>query len=338
MEDSSGGVMPYRLEHIDALDWLRSADANSIEGVVTDPPYGIVEYQPEQLELRRNGKGIWRLPHVYDGSVRQPVPRFTVLSAEERSRLSAFYAELGFGLRRVLVPGAHVFIATNQLVSHIVYSALIGSGFEKRGEVVRIVQTLRGGDRPKNAHEEFPDVSVIPRSAWEPWGLFRKPVEGRIQDNLRKWRTGGLRRLSESEPFRDVVLSGRASSTERRIAPHPTLKPQAFLRQIVRAVLPLGEGTVLDPFMGSGSTIAAAAALGYKGIGLEVNKEYFDLASKAIPQLACLSVDTRIKRGLTAAIPEAVEEELEVSTFDLAPRRPSTSKSRMRNASSKGHV
>lgn len=48
------------------------------------------------------------------------------------------------------------------------------------------------------------------------------------------------------------------------------LKPQDFMRQIVRAALPLGKGIILDPFMGSGSTIAAAAYLGLASIGLEV--------------------------------------------------------------------
>jgi len=36
----------------------------------------------------------------------------------------------------------------------------------------------------------------MPRSMWEPWILFRKPIEGRVQDNLRKWKTGGFRRPS----------------------------------------------------------------------------------------------------------------------------------------------
>src|SRR6185503_16172150 len=111
-----------------------------------------------------------------------------------------------------------------------------------------------GGDRPKNAHEEFPDVSVMPRSGWEPWGLFRKPFAGRVQDNLRKWGTGGLRRISDDEPFSDVIKSSPTHVSEREIAPHPSLKPQAFMRQIVRAILPMGKGVILDPFMGGGST------------------------------------------------------------------------------------
>jgi DNA modification methylase len=133
----------------------------------------------------------------------------------------------------------------------------------------------------------------MPRSSWEPWGLFRKPCDGRVQDNLRKWKTGGLRRISEDEPFRDLIYSSPARGVEREIAPHPSLKPQHFMRQIVRASLPLGEGTILDPFMGSGSTIAAASAQGLRSIGLEVNAEYFDLAGRAIPRLAALEINDK---------------------------------------------
>ena len=58
------------------------------------------------------------------------------------------------------------------------------------------------------------------------------------------------------------------------------------MRQIVRAALPVGKGSILDPFMGGGSTIAAATACGLKSIGIEINEEYFQMAIKAIPKLA----------------------------------------------------
>jgi site-specific DNA-methyltransferase (adenine-specific) len=254
---------------------------------VTDPPYGLVEYSPQQLEKMQNGRGgVWRIPPAFDGCRRNPLPRFTVLTEAQRAELRTFFGRLAERLLPVLVPGAHVFIATNPLVSHLVYEPLIAAGFEKRGEIIRLVFTLRGGDRPKNAHQEFPWVSVMPKSCWEPWGLFRKPCEGRVQDNLRKWKTGGLRRISDKEPFKDLIASSPARGSERKIAPHPSLKPQAFLRQLVRAALPLGEGTILDPFMGSGSTIAAAAASGLESVGLEINPSYFAMAARAISALA----------------------------------------------------
>ena len=69
------------------------------------------------------------------------------------------------------------------------------------------------------------------------------------------------------------------------MAPHPSLKPQGFLRQLVRGVLPLGEGVVLDPFCGAGSTLAAAEVVGYRSVGIERDPEYFGLACQAIPRL-----------------------------------------------------
>ena len=273
--------------HGDAFDWLEKARPNSIHAVVTDPPYGLIEYTPREIEKLRSGRGgVWRIPPAFDNAVRKPLPRFTVLKDGDKERLEQFFDHLANLLMPVLVPGAHVFIATNPLVSHFVYLPFIRAGFEKRGEIVRVVQTLRGGDRPKNAHEEFDSVSVMPRSCWEPWGLFRKPCEGRVQDNLRKWKTGGLMRLSDSEPFRDLIYSSPARGFEKQAAPHPSLKPQDFMRQIVRASLPLSEGSILDPFMGSGSTVAAATSCGLDSIGIEIDSEYFELAKSAIPQLA----------------------------------------------------
>jgi len=61
-----------------------------------------------------------------------------------------------------------------------------------------------------------------------------------------------------------------------------------FMRIMVRALLPLGEGMIPDPFMGSGSTIAAAEAVGYTSTGLELDAQYSHLAQRAIPRLAAL--------------------------------------------------
>lgn len=279
----------YSLYLADCLAWLDQRSPNSIHAIVTDPPYGLKEYTAEEKQKLRRGKGgVWRIPPAFDGCVRSPLPRFTVLTEGDLSALRHFFSEFARRAYRVLVPGAHIFIATNPLLSHLVYLPLLEAGFEKRGEVIRLVQTLRGGDRPKNAHLEFADVTVMPRSSWEPWGLFRKPCEGRVQDNLRKWKTGGLRRISKDVPFNDVIASAPTRSEERQICPHPSLKPQAFMRQIVRASLPLGEGIVLDPFMGGGSTISAAVAVGYESLGVEVDPKFFGTARAAIPMLAAL--------------------------------------------------
>ena len=275
------------LYHADCFDWLERQPDNSIHAVVTDPPYGLHEYTPEQQEKMRNGKGgVWRIPPSFDGNVRAPLPRFTTLTDEQLEELQVFFFVWARLLLPKLAPGAHVVVASNPLLSYIVSSALADAGLERRGEIIRLVMTMRGGDRPKAAHEEFAEVSVMPRSMWEPWVVFRKLIEGRVQDNLRRWKTGGFRRPSLERPFGDVIPSAPTRKNERELAPHPSLKPQSFLRQVVRAVLPLGEGIVLDPFAGAGSTLAAAEAVGYTSIGVEIDERYFEMACKAIPKLA----------------------------------------------------
>ena len=279
------------LVEADCFAWLEARESESIHAVVTDPPYGLVEYSDrEQAKLRAGKGGVWRIPPSFDGHKRSPLPRFTVLTPGDLTALDFFFHRWARAILRVLVPGGQVMVASNPLLSYVVAGAVVRAGLERRGEVIRLTMTMRGGDRPKDAHEEFAEVSVMPRSMWEPWLIFRKPMEGRAQDNLRKWRTGGFRRPSSEQPFGDVISSSPTRATERAIAPHPSLKPQAFMRQIVRAVLPLAEGVVLDPFAGGGSTLAAAEAVGYESIGIERDSEYFKVAREAIPRLAALRV------------------------------------------------
>ncbi|WP_448537120.1 DNA-methyltransferase [Sphingobium yanoikuyae] len=278
------------LYHADCFDWLAAREESSIHAVVTDPPYGLTEYSQKELgKLRAGQGGVWRIPPSFDGHRRSPLPRFTIMTDSDRKELHAFFKRFAALIARVIVPGGNIVVATNPLLQHVVASAMSEGGLELRGSIARLTMTMRGGDRPKNAHEEFDEVSVMPRSQWEPWVVLRRPLEGRTQDNLRKWKTGGFRRPSADRPFGDVIKSSPTSATERSIAPHPSLKPQDFMRQVVRGALPLGEGIVLDPFAGSGSTLAAANAVGYQSIGIEADPKFVRLAADAIPKLALVS-------------------------------------------------
>lgn len=274
----------------DCLDWMAQAEPDSISAVVTDPPYGLVEYTKAQQQKLRSGRGgVWRIPPTFDGANRKPLPRFTILSTDERTAIHDYFKAWGAKLLPVVRPGGHVLIAGNPLVSPLVAYAMEDAGFERRGEIVRLVRTFRGGDRPKGAEDEWSFVSTMPRSCWEPWGLYRKPLsEPTVSRNLRRWGTGGLRRLSAETPFLDVIESGTTPDRERAVAPHPSVKPQAFLRQLVTAVLPNQSGTVLDTFAGCATTLAACEALGVDGIGIEVDPHYHRMAADAIPALARL--------------------------------------------------
>ena len=282
------------LVHADAIAWLGAQPDDSLHAVVTDPPYGVKEYDPDQLTKLAAGRGgVWRLPPVLDGHTRAPLPRFTALNPREREAIARFFRAWSAALVRPLRPGAHVFVAGNAFLSQLVFGAIVDGGLEFRGELIRLVRTLRGGDRPKNAEEEFPHVTTLPRGSYEPWGIFRKPLPKGLTIGacLRQWQTGALRDQRDGRQFEDVITSERTPKRERLLAEHPSLKPQSFLRRLVWAALPLGEGAVVDTFMGSGSTLAAASAMDLASVGVERSAEYFALARKAVPKLAALYPD-----------------------------------------------
>lgn len=300
------------LYHADCFDWLHAESARRrgepwLHAIVTDPPFGVIEFTQAQLDKMETGSGgVWRIPPSFDGHKRNPLPRFTVLLEKEQEDVYQFFVRWASAVMPALLPGAHVIIASSVLLTHIVDNALANAGFEKRATLVRLVQTLRGGDRPKLADKEFPGVSVLPRAGWEPWSVFRKPLlpGERVSTSLRVRGTGALRRPAADVPFGDVIPSTRTPKRERDLAPHPSLKPQQFMRHVVRAALPLGTGMVYDPFAGGGSTLAAAEALGYCSVGTEVNAKYAQTAANAIPYLAALDVASLVgtngtKRGIS---------------------------------------
>ena len=77
-----------------------------------------------------------------------------------------FFREWAKLAHRILVPGGRIMIAANPLVSDLVYVPMLEAASEKRGELIRLVQALRGGDRPNYAREEFDLATVMCRSRW----------------------------------------------------------------------------------------------------------------------------------------------------------------------------
>jgi len=84
----------------------------------------------------------------------------------------------------------------------------------------------------------------------------------------------------------DNDVTGRFVTERKNI--HPTVKPQELMKYLCRLVTPKA-GTVLDPFMGSGSTGMAAKDEGFEFIGIEREKEYFEIAEKRISNYAPLT-------------------------------------------------
>lgn len=119
------------MHEADCMSWLAEQPDNSFHAVVTDPPYGMLEYTPEQMKKLRAGRGgVWRIPPKIGGHKRSPVPRFTVLGDRDLAAMYEFFQEWASILYPTLVPGAHVFVATSPLFSHVVSQALVNARFE----------------------------------------------------------------------------------------------------------------------------------------------------------------------------------------------------------------
>jgi site-specific DNA-methyltransferase (adenine-specific) len=86
--------------------------------------------------------------------------------------------------------------------------------------------------------------------------------------------------MMEDDNYPIKTGSGNLRETKRHNN-HPTVKPTALMRYLCKLVTPPG-GTILDPFMGSGSTGKAAAMEGFRFIGIELEKEYAEIAGKRI--------------------------------------------------------
>lgn len=106
------------------------------------------------------------------------------------------------------------------------------------------------GDRPAQAAE---GIAIMHR-------------EGR-----KRWSRGG-----ESAWWQALVVNG-----PERV--HPTQKPEDLMLDIVADFSDPGE-TILDPFMGSGTTLVAAKRLGRKAIGIELEEKYCEIAAKRLAQ------------------------------------------------------
>jgi len=299
----------WELLQADALEALPTLEANSVDAIVTDPPYGI-GFRDEP----------WDTPGS-NGSHRTGPASF-----------EAWTTGWARECLRVLKPGGHVVAFGAPRTAHRLAAGIEDAGFELRDQLV----WLYGSGVPKGRLEHGRSSTLKP--AYEPILLARAPLAGTHDANEKRWGTGrlgvddarirGADRVEGRWPC-NVTLShaprcrpksctpvcavamldrsrprvrpsrffycGKASISEReagceklparasaiyglggrkpRRNTHPTVKPLDLMRWLVRLVCP-PEGVVLDPFAGSGSTGVAALQEGRRFVGVEQDPEY----------------------------------------------------------------
>jgi DNA modification methylase len=256
-----------QLDNTDALDGMRGLPDDCIAALITDPPYGV-----DMAE--------------WDGEVPG------VIIWEEALR--------------VMVPGAYAVVAAAPRTYHQTAAAMEKAGFVIKDQLVwRYTQSFPGSS---NLGGEWRSGL---KTNQEPWVVAQKPLEKGL--NLREnweihyvggvrvgevgagnWKTNVIECGKPNDAERDFgITPGKAyelpeslerggwKNSKKLVNRHPTVKPLGLMRAIVRRFTP-ENSLLMDPFMGSGSTLIAAAAEGHSLIGFDLNYGYWDLASDRI--------------------------------------------------------
>jgi site-specific DNA-methyltransferase (adenine-specific) len=301
-------VMSDRVEIVngDSLLVLQLLDDNSVDAIVTDPPYGL-SFMGKKWDYDVPSEELWR-------------QCFRVLKAgghllcfagtRTQHRMAVRIEDAGFEIRDMIAWVYGSGFPKSLDVSKAIDKAA-GHWRGKAGEVVSDNGAMSGGN-----YERTPKGDPITAAAvaWQGWGtalkpalepitVARKPLIGTVAENALQHGTGAINvdgcRVGErwpanfihdgSEQVTDLLGSAarffycaKASKRDRDEGNHhPTVKPTDLMRYLCRLVTP-PDGLVLDPFMGSGSTGKAAALEGFSFIGIEREAEYVAIAQARI--------------------------------------------------------
>lgn len=342
----------------DCRDVLARLGDNSVDAIVTDPPYGLSK-EPDMAEVLRHWMAGDDYKHSGNGFMGKSWDSFVPGPSVWRECL------------RVLKPGGHMLAFFGSRTYDLGVLAIRLAGFEIRDQIMWLYGS--GFPKSKNLDGDWQGWGTALKPAHEPIVVARKPLDGTVAVNVLKWGTGAVNvdgcRVGYREKPKitdpkhaghshnaygapsgggkllpdsrwpanvihdgsDEVLAGFPVTGPSKAAPrggtnpnprdcgncrsdgeivkghndnggsaarffycakaskkdrdegnnHPTVKPTDLMRYLCRLVTPPG-GTVLDPFMGSGSTGKAAICEGFSFIGIEMSEEYAEIARARI--------------------------------------------------------
>lgn len=262
MAEAGQVVKPYyeddavTIYHGEACAVLADLPPASVDVVLTDPPYS--SGGMFRGDRTRDVDDKYTQPGGGGGSplVKKSFGVFDGDAKDQRSWM-LWTTAWSWGAREVIRPGGYMFAFTDWRQLPATTDALQLGGWTWRG----VLAWDKGQDRGMPVR-----------------GFFRSNVE------FVAWGTSGpLVDRDKVEAFPGAVITAPVRSDADGPKVHPTQKPTALLKHLL-SVVPGENLAVLDPFMGSGSTIVAAKYAGHRAVGIEVSERYCEIAAKRCAQ------------------------------------------------------
>lgn len=289
---------------------LKELPSNSIDIVITDPPYFLdkldANWSNEQVNNNRNQQVVKSLPAGMKFDKKQGI------------QLYHWYHLISKELYRILKPGGFFFSFSSPRLYHRMASAVDDAGFEVRDSFIWLytqnqvkAMSLNHFIDKKNLDEEQKSYLKKKLAGWktpqikscfEPIVVAQKPTDGTFLNNILKHEVGLMNtnvRIGKNSYPANVISIDEISETIDRYflieKPskkekgeynyHKTVKPIKICEYLIKLTAYAKDSIVLDPFIGSGTTALAAKKVGINYIGIEVNKEYIEIAERRLKQL-----------------------------------------------------
>ncbi len=297
------------LLHGDALILLDNITENTVDLVLTDPPYFLdkldKDWSHEEVLKGKSNVGIVKY-----------LPRGMKFSPEQAIEFGKWFYPVAEKVFKVLKPGGWFLSFSHPRLFHRLVCALEDTGFwirdtfmwiytqnqPKAFSLEHFLDKYSFEPHVKEKLKEELKIYKVPKvkSNYEPIVIAQKPTEGTLLENFAKYGVGLFNvkvrqgkgmfpsNIITTERIDDIMdkyfLVEKPTKQEKGLFnDHPSVKPIKLLKFLIELTTK-EKALVLDPFMGSGSTAIACKELGRRFIGIEINEHYFNIAVKRISE------------------------------------------------------
>jgi len=271
----------------DAIELLKSLDENSIDLCLTDPPYFLDglgdDWDPATIERKK--------PKIRKHGTISGLPKGMKFDPKQGKKFQEFMNGIAKEVYRVLKPGAFFISFSQARLYHRMTVAVEDQGFEIRdmlgwtyeGQAKafsqdHIIKKQKWSDDEKESLIEELNGWKTPqlKPCIEPMCLAQKPTEGKFIDNWKEYQVGLLNTAVTWQgkfPGNIIQCAKPTKSEKGEWNTHISVKPLALIEHLIK-LFTVPDAVVLDPFLGSGTTLVACKKTQRIGIGAEINPEY----------------------------------------------------------------